>query len=557
MFETGAIYKITSDYFEGEALAVAKSPSEFKIFECSNQNFKGHHFFTNEQAVKEYSLVGYTLPYDIPDCSGVSTRELGDAPLSGTYKAFSPYFITNEGEEILISKLRPNFNFDGLRGRLKIVNSLGNPVLENYIGRTIDVRITNRDSSFEIDNWSYLSESIAPTVFAWNIEPVEKFGLKNFVIFKSPKELLDEFGPNKGFNYIEEVQFALGKLGYNRCYYVTDTSGSGCVITDLKKSVQISKDCMKKSVLTSKSYPIGVRDIQGDKVEDYNHRKGTVIFSTDNYVLIQFDDEECEVTAVSDLGFGDHGKNKEWYPRGGVYFMERPTIKPCCYLNKTDLSEVIDKIKNLKQKSYDINVGDRVAIRTKEDMIRQFGKAENGEPKLWCRFTSQMEHLCGRTATVASVNPRGNVTLEDWSDSDNTDFIFSFDMIQHADSSEDYSVSSAEDYKSLLESYNTRLDFANIPTGSYLICENGDYYQLLNINGKIYTDEGCTRIFLNSDMLKIYHAVAIVDFGGSSIDNFISSYGADRNRVNTIWTYRPELTETDIELLTGVKLNND
>lgn len=313
---------------------------------------------------------------------------------------------------------------------------------------------------------------------------------------------------------------------------------------------------MKKSSLTSKPYPIGVRAIQGDQVEDYDNRRGTVIFSTDDYILIEYD-EECGETAVSDLGFGSHGKRKEWYPRSGVTFVERPVVRPNCYLNKTDLSEVIDKIKNLKQKSYSINVGDRVSIRTKEDMIRQFGKTEKGEPKLWCRFTSQMEHLCGRTATVASVSPSGNITLEDWSDSDNTNFVFSFDMVQPADSLEDHSISSAEDYKSLLESYNTKPDFANIPTGSYLICENGDYYQLLNINGKTYADEDGIRIFLDSDMLQSYHAVAIIDFGGSSINTFISNYGADKNRVNTIWTYRPELTETDIELLTGVKLNND
>ena len=62
----------------------------------------------------------------------------------------------------------------------------------------------------------------------------------------------------------------------------------------------------------------------------------------------------------------------------------------------------------------EFKVGDRVRIKTWEQMEKEFG-VEFSFIACKCGFNSEMRHLCGRTATISEINDY-KVKLTDWSD---------------------------------------------------------------------------------------------------------------------------------------------
>lgn len=62
----------------------------------------------------------------------------------------------------------------------------------------------------------------------------------------------------------------------------------------------------------------------------------------------------------------------------------------------------------------EFKVGDRVRIKTWEQMEKEFG-VEFSWIACKCGFNSEMRHLCGRTATISEINDY-KVKLTDWSD---------------------------------------------------------------------------------------------------------------------------------------------
>lgn len=83
----------------------------------------------------------------------------------------------------------------------------------------------------------------------------------------------------------------------------------------------------------------------------------------------------------------------------------------------------------------DINfkAGDRVRIRSWEDMRKEFGEDHE---TIRCKysFISAMKHLCMRTAILERVDSDGHIRLSSWSN-DNGDMIWSFstDMIERVE----------------------------------------------------------------------------------------------------------------------------
>lgn len=81
-------------------------------------------------------------------------------------------------------------------------------------------------------------------------------------------------------------------------------------------------------------------------------------------------------------------------------------------------------------------VGDRVRIRDWDDMEREYGTDSDGDINLPdVVFTRCMRHLCGRCATIRSIDSQDNIiALENWSDdSGNTGWFFSKSMLEPAE----------------------------------------------------------------------------------------------------------------------------
>lgn len=76
-------------------------------------------------------------------------------------------------------------------------------------------------------------------------------------------------------------------------------------------------------------------------------------------------------------------------------------------------------------------VGDRVRIKSWEDMEREYGLDWNGDINCGVsNFIQKMKHLCGRTATIEKID-RERVILKDWSNNDNIDWYYCLRMIEH------------------------------------------------------------------------------------------------------------------------------
>lgn len=74
-------------------------------------------------------------------------------------------------------------------------------------------------------------------------------------------------------------------------------------------------------------------------------------------------------------------------------------------------------------------VGDKVRIRTWEDMEKEFGVDGDGDIKCYKLFVKNMKHLCGRLATITGF--KGENILLDFDDTTGkTDWKYSADMIE-------------------------------------------------------------------------------------------------------------------------------
>lgn len=105
-------------------------------------------------------------------------------------------------------------------------------------------------------------------------------------------------------------------------------------------------------------------------------------------------------------------------------------------------------------------VGDRVRIRDWDDMEREYGTDSDGDIKVPdILFTRCMRHLCGRYATISSINSQDNIIgLENWSDnSGDTIWFFTKSMLEPA---EENTLKQGEkkDMNKLLELYCERAE---------------------------------------------------------------------------------------------------
>lgn len=77
--------------------------------------------------------------------------------------------------------------------------------------------------------------------------------------------------------------------------------------------------------------------------------------------------------------------------------------------------------------------GDRVQIKTWEEMEKEFGTYANGNIRTHMVFSKQMRHLCGTFATIDYINEKTySVCLKDMTAKGCTTFLYSADMLKPA-----------------------------------------------------------------------------------------------------------------------------
>ena len=80
-------------------------------------------------------------------------------------------------------------------------------------------------------------------------------------------------------------------------------------------------------------------------------------------------------------------------------------------------------------------VGDRVIIKSLDEMIREYGEYEDGGAETTCIFTKEMECFCGKKATIKKIeiNNRVDILFDENSINDFVDsecFVFDCQMIK-------------------------------------------------------------------------------------------------------------------------------
>lgn len=97
----------------------------------------------------------------------------------------------------------------------------------------------------------------------------------------------------------------------------------------------------------------------------------------------------------------------------------------------------------MEQKSF--RIGQRVRIRDWDDMLKEFGPTRFGSIDCKYAFSSFMKHLCGCEAIICGIYG-SEVKLCDWTGCEegaDTDFYYSFDMIEPVDSPATYEFDNA------------------------------------------------------------------------------------------------------------------
>lgn len=335
----------------------------------------------------------------------------------------------------------------------------------------------------------------------------------------------------KGSDYMFVTSISWGNV------YGFDSDSNPC-----SAPLSIVKHCSEHFDYSADMYRFG-------DIVFYRGYKGRAISQYDDFVLLMFDDE---ILCNSDFNFGFNidPRHLRWTSASCAALLERDDS---FRLDKPSLStSLIEAIKKLNGNKPKFSVGDRVTIRDCEDMKIAFGENDNGEPKTRCRFTSAMHHLCGRTATIKAIDNAGHITLEDWSNPVNTDFIFSTEFIVGGDVALKATRSDIENIVGDIRIGTAEDSFANIqlPLISYGIARNGTVYRIIANKDTAIIFEGDFSRELTSENFKGYDIsciIAATDDGRFPLNTCVA---------NVIWENKPTFSVSDVELLTGVKITD-
>jgi hypothetical protein len=118
-------------------------------------------------------------------------------------------------------------------------------------------------------------------------------------------------------------------------------------------------------------------------------------------------------------------------------------------------------------KKREFKIGDQVQVRSWKSMKKEFGLWELGIGGD-CGFVGSMRPLCGRQATISSVNDNGSIKLEHWSDeSGDVKWSFSADMFKHVKPSKSAPIVQAFKSELILEAFDEVFE-AHVETSKLL-----------------------------------------------------------------------------------------
>ena len=351
---------------------------------------------------------------------------------------------TGERETVISTEL--DFNRI-LRGtQVKIINNTNNPTLDsNFEGRTAWVSYVCPDGKMSVWNWSN-SKDVTPDTFVTigNIKLVPSLKSESFGTLKTIPEIKKEFGDailqNSLFSDYVLAQTTIEDFDK---FYI-ENYDSTYVKAHCPSCAEsfIIRSCLVKTLSPSTSGIAYKYDDQvrvGDYVTTIKD-KGQIVFTIRNKVLVRYDNSENIPVCSNYYGIGSTDATYLWHDVLDIWFVKRGKLPENNNIisdsDKAKICKLFESVNAITENSFEI--GQQVEIKKFDDMLKQYGKSDNGEPKTWCRFTNKMEHLCGRTATISRITERGRVELTDWDNADDTDnFIFTTEMIKSVNKEDD------------------------------------------------------------------------------------------------------------------------
>lgn len=557
----------------------------------TNSSFYEHIIVKDLFMGSPFEVLGYTLPFSIKDVYGVPYE----------YKENEFYALDSNGEPIPIYKIHFNYNLFAQYKEVMIVNSTNNPALEKYIGRTFVVDMIYKDGSLNYARWSNEDDNISQLeeplkIYTYNVIPVKYINKGNFIELKTEEELFAQYGFEGALRLLEEKNDILSRLGrpdYGNIFYVQDKKPNFFTITDLLKTYDVGMITCNlfklNDAVTIINYPYDDNAIKvGDKVLLilYLHNySGTVLLTAADKSLIQFDTVDPEEknkiakyfyldSYISDdyvseeynkkycLGLGDKNSVRIWVKKSQIAFKSRPVCDQSLPIQQMN-EDIISEIKKLtKENRRDVNEGDRIMIRHKENMVNEFGKNDSDEPKTWCRFTKPMEELCGKFAIVDHIFPNGKVTLKNWEcdNETNTDFMFSLDMLCLPNKDES-KPSLGNKYKEVIKnSKYIPFNIKNIPNGSFAIDVWGNIKRIIKSNDgtsfALVSKDGLSTSgfynFIEVDSLINYFDIrVIVSFSAMNFEIVLSNFS---DSIENIWFTTEMHIDKDIKALTNIEI---
>lgn len=553
----------------------------------TNSSFNNRLIVNNEFTDSPFEVLGYTLPFSIKDIYGVPYE----------YGKNDFYALDSNGELIPIYKIHFDYNLFAQYKEVMIVNSSNNPALKKYIGRTFVVDIIYKDGSLGYSRWSNKDDNILQLeeplkIYLYNVIPVKYINKGDFIEFKTEEELFAQYGFETTLRLLKEKNNILSRLDNGNILYVRNKQPNYFTITDLLEEYTVNMFTYSlfklNDGMTSVNYPYNNAVKVGDKVlltpYLYNY-SGTVLLTTADKSLIQFDTVDPEEknkiakyfylsSYISDdyvseeynkkycLGLGDKNSVRVWVKKSQIVFKSRPVCGQSLPIQQMN-EDIISEIKKLtKENRRDVNEGDRVMIRHKENMVNEFGKNDSDEPKTWCRFTKPMEELCGKFAIVDHIFPNGKVILKNWEcdNETNTDFMFSLDMLCLPNKDEPKS-SLGNKYKEVIKNNKYKLfNLKDIPNGSFVIDVWGNIKRIIKSNNgtscAIVSKDGLfTSDFYNcadvDKLIKCFDISIIVSFNTMNFE--INSVNFP-NSIENIWLTTEMHIDKDIKALTNIEI---
>lgn len=468
----------------------------------------------------------------------------------------------NPNELLIVKPYEIDWNCFFIGKRVRIIENCSPELCPDDYGKTAVVDwIDNITGEIHIDGkWSDENNRTGK-VFIDDVEYVPLLKVGTFCKFKTPIELIQEFGNKIFANFINEYISDREVIGDSHFYVDSLGLFSTVNVYSVKYTPahNVNSKFLKASQRVCVKYDSFDQIKQGDYVYDnWNGKKGQVVYNIGNVSLVEYFD--YNISTNNYYGVGERGKTYAWVYNGKLEFCKRgiydTTIRNSSSFVK-DFGKMFDTF-NLNSDT-EIKIGDEIVIRNYEDMLSEFGSNDKNEPNMWCRFSETMKKFCGRTAIVTAITERGIVKLNNWNDNTDVDnHIFSLDMIRGNHNTKNTSSViniTRDNLNVVLEACSlTSKQFSidKIKNGDILLIGDKVYTVYTNIEGdkmiQCLSEKGERYYFVNQKIENVRCVISPYSFS-SPVSTILTDGNFRITYVNT-----PDMRIEDIEILLGKKI---